>query len=100
MSDLTKPWHKWYIQALLKKNPIMDVSLKTQVDRELVFKNIDDWNIYLVKDHNSGIFRTSNIVEFNNEEMTVKTKRGSIYQLGQPLNDNQVQNLESYFNNE
>ena len=100
MSDLTKPWHKWYIQALLKKNPIMDVSLKTQVDRELVFKNIDDWNNYLVKDHNSGIFRTSNIVEFNNEEMTVKTKRGSIYQLGQPLNENQVQNLESYFNNE
>lgn len=95
--NLRKPWEKWYLQAVQTKNMLIDVALKDADKDHVVFENKDVWKIYLAMDYGDGIFRSSNIVSFDKENMSIKTKRGSIYQLGEPYNEKQLGNLENYF---
>jgi len=95
--NLRKPWEKWYLQAVQTNNILSDVELK-EADRDHeVFGNKNDWNIYLAMDYGGGNFRSSHIVSFNRENMTVTTKRGSVYKLGEAFNEKQIENLEFYF---
>ena len=95
--DLRKPWEKWYLQAVQTKNILIDIGLKEADKNHVVFGNKDVWKIYLAMDYGDGIFRSSHIVSFDKNDMTVKTKRGSIYKLGEAFNDKQMENLEFYF---
>ena len=95
--DLRKPWENWYLQAVQTKNILIDIGLKEADKNHEVFGNKDVWKIYLAMDYGNGNFRSSHIVSFDKKDMTVKTKRGSIYKLGEAFNDKQLENLESYF---
>ena len=97
--DLSKPWNQWYLQAVQTKNILIDVGLKEADKNHEVFENKDVWKIYLAMDYGSGNFRSSSIVSFDKENMSIKTKRGSIYKLGEPFNEKQVENLEHFLSN-
>lgn len=95
--DLAKPWGKWYLEAVQTNNILIDVNLKNADKNHTVFENKDLWKIYLAMDYGNGHFRSSHIVSFNRENMTVTTKRGSVYKLGEAFNEKQIENLEFYF---
>ena len=95
-ANLTKPWEKWYLQAVQTNNMLIDVSLKNVDKNHTVFENKDAWKIYLAMDYGSGNFRSSSIVSFDRENMSVKTKRNSVYKLGEAFDENQIENLEYY----
>ena len=72
--DLAKPWEKWYLEAVQTNNILIDVNMKNADKNHTVFENKDVWKIYLAMDYGNGHFRSSHIVSFNRENMTVTTR--------------------------
>ena len=94
--DLTKPWENWYLTAVQTANVLIDVSLEDVDDNHIVFQNKNVWKIYLSMNYNNGIFRSSSIVNYDKTNKTIKTNRGSIYKLGEPINTRQWNHLENF----
>ena len=98
MFDLSQPWNYWFLQANLKENTNSDMGLEdVDVEHPIFNESKKDWCINLAKYYREGIYRTSQIVDFDLEKMEIRTKRGSIYKLGNPLNNQQLKNLKYYF---
>jgi hypothetical protein len=97
MSDFTL-WDNWFILAY-KKNGIEDACIQEADKSHPIFNNEkENWNIYLGQTIGKGFLQSSYIVKYNKESKEILTKRGSIYKLGNPINDKQFDNLEHYFN--
>ena len=96
-------WENWYL-TIKNKHNFATVELNTCEEiLECLSSKTEkvNWKIYLtLEDNTGGVFKSSNLVEYNPEEGYVKTARGSTYFLGKEKNQWQTPNLENYFSEE
>ena len=91
-------WGNWFI-TMKNRHTYDGCGCETLTGEEDYFtKDRQHWKIYLTVHLKNGmVFQTSNIVEYDEDKEEVKTFRGSVYKLGEPLNDYQKENMKKYF---
>ena len=96
-------WENWYL-TIKNKHNFATVELNTCKEiLECISSKTEkvNWKIYLtLEDKTCGVFKSSNLVDYNPEEGYVKTARGSTYYLGKEKNEWQIPNLENFFSEE
>ena len=99
MTSSMEIWNNWFLWATLKENNLLDVSLKSEeIPHDLFKTKKKDWNLHIVKNIKGKPFMSSSIQVFDLKTMKVKTNNGSIYQLGNPENMNQLKKIMNHFN--
>ena len=95
-------WNNWFIAAKHKESGITHYLEKTDEFTDgIITTNKDQYNIYLITlVNNLDLYQSSALIDFNEDNMTVKTKNGSLYNLKKPVNDEQLTNLKKYFSKE
>lgn len=93
-------WDNWFISVKNKDTGIMHYVEKNDEFTSTFFNDYkEQYSIYLTKlINNIDLYQSSALIGFNEDNMTVKTKNGSVYNLKTPINDNQLTNLKNYFN--
>ena len=99
-TDYNKPenWENWFLTVKNRHNSIGFPIENPNGDETYFTEDRQHWKIYLTVHLKNGmVFQTSNIVEYDEDKEEVKTFRGSVYKLGEPLNDYQKENMKKYF---
>ena len=93
-------WDNWFIGAKHKESGITHYVEKNDEFTDTFFTTYkEQYNIYLITlINNLDLYQSSALIDFNEDNMTVKTKNGSVYNLKKPVNDEQLTNLKKYFN--
>ena len=93
-------WQYWFLSVKNKHN-FVEIPIKEKqpdIDYNYFTTDKHHWKIYLNGyGYDNQLYASSSLVEYNENKGTVKTKSGSIYKLGERLNDFQMENLKNYF---
>ena len=92
-------WEKWFLATKNLTTGTMSFVEESDKYTEPMFREERDnhtvhLTVYLER---GGLYQTSPIVEFYEENMKIITKNNSTYYLKNPLNPQQLYNLRSYF---
>ena len=92
-------WDNWFIAAKNKETGLTHYVEKNDEYTISFFTTYKhQYSIYLIKlIDNIDLYQSSALIGFNPDNMTVKTKNGSVYNLKTPINDDQLTNLKNYF---
>ena len=93
-------WDNWFISVKNKETGIMHYVENTDEFTNSFFTEYrEQYSIYLTKlVNNIDLYLSSALIGFNEDNMTVKTKNGSVYNLKTPINEEQLTNMKNYFN--
>lgn len=93
-------WNDWFLSVKNKNNFVAFPIKEECPDRDYTYFTTHKhlWKIYLNGyGYDNLQYATSSLVEYDEENGTVKTKSGSTYKLGKQFNDFQLKNLKNYF---
>ena len=92
-------WEDWFLATKNLTTGIMCFVEESDKYTEPMFVDErENHSIHLtINLENGGMYQTSPIVEFDEENMKIITKNKSIYYLKTPLNQYQLPNIRSYF---